>query len=570
MLESPNYTLYSLSELKDALANIDRELYPERAQSILREIEAQQVQKNQTSQPSKPKFHEDLHANWFVRYWRGQVSLPMSYWGVGITINLLILGLSKVIQLGIESSNHNWQLGAYILGLYSFIIAAMCWQSVGLFRTARKHPLRTGDSGWATVAIIMLFIGLISFSNQMYTTGYPIMKSGFQLIIGSSESNDTQFRVLNNGTDIELIGGISLESEQMLEEALINNPDIRRIHLHSRGGRVLAAKRMVKIIKQYELDTYVKSECMSACTLLFLAGKNKLLANEGKLKFHAPGIGGISSHNNESLGQNMRRAYEAEQVPIWFLNKIMSTPNNTFWTPTQAELLKANIVDEVVDPDLYPISGLGPESEITVDELESGLLTVDYMAAMKKFDSEAYTTIIDIYLKGMLAGIPQKEIMSQFNHFLYNERLPVYLAGASDEALVQYWEAQIFHMKELKESFPLACASLSYPEEVPEEHRYGSEGTMSSEAQSLELAALAKLIASHRGNYVIIGEVEKQSLIQKVIGRVREKNEVFYDVIRSAKDFVDQPFIFCEAGIALNESFISFDLQTSGQLLRSL
>jgi ATP-dependent protease ClpP protease subunit/cupin superfamily acireductone dioxygenase involved in methionine salvage len=569
-LNDPNYKLHSLSELNDALINIDRDQYPERTQEIIQEIEARSAITQSLVGSSENTFHEDLHSNLFIRYWKGQVSLPMSYWGVGITINLLFFVISKGVQIGIESSTHTWQLGAYILGLYTFLISAITWHSVGLYRTARKHPLRTGDSGWATIALIMLFIGLVGFFQQMHSAGIPIIKSGFQLIAGADKLPNTEFRILNEGNDIELIGRIDLGSESLLEEQLRLNPNVNRIHLHSNGGRVLAAKRMMKIIRRYNLDTYVKTECASACTLLYLAGKNRLLAEEAKLKFHAPGIGGASSHNIEELGQHMKEAYVGENLPHWFINKVMETPNDEFWEPTSEELLRANVIDKIVDSDLYPMSGLGQESSITVEALESGLLTVEHMVAMKKHDSEAYQQVIDLNLNGMLAGITKNELSSQVNNLIYSERLPVYLSNASNEALVEYWKSQINHMKELKANYPLACASLTYPEIVPVEHRYGNEGTISPKVRSQELAALANLIRSFKDEHLNIDETTEKELIQEVIANVRKQNEELYKVVVSAGDYVGEPHKLCEASIVLNEAFISFDVDTSGQLLRSL
>lgn len=573
-LTQANYTLYSLTELREALEHIDHEKYPERIQTIIKEIESRQeasdAMEAECKQASHEQFNEDLHPNWFIRYWKGQVSLPISYWVVGIGVNAFIFASAELLAVAMTSSSRSWHLGAYILGLYSLTFVLVTWKSVGLYRTARKHPLRTGDTGWATIALIMLFIGLINFSFQIYRTGIPIIKSGVEIILGQTNLEKTEFRIMNDGKDLELMGNIDIGSNKMLIEQLHLHPNVTRIHLHSSGGRILAASRMMKTIKQYKLDTYVKTECASACTLLFIAGQNKLLASDAKLKFHAPGIGGTSTHDIEELGQFTQQAYEQEDLPAWFVMRVMETPHDTFWVPSESELFKAKIIDQIVDAKLLPTSGLGPVSSITTEQLEIGLQTVDYMYAMKQYDPNTYQQIIDINLKGMIAGIPLNSISAQVRDVVYEERLPIYLSSASNEALVVYWQAQIYHMKELKEQYPLACASLSFPEQVPVQNRYGNEGGMSEMARSKEMESLTLLIQTYSEQHAKFDDATKDALVQELLAKLGERDEKYLEVISSAKSYINQPTLLCEASIALNEAFVSFDKDTSGQLLRSL
>ncbi|WP_165870468.1 hypothetical protein [Alteromonas sediminis] len=566
--KQPDFTTYSLRELEDALSHINKDAYPERVEIIIQEIASRESDFSAQEDEFIP-IKEQLHPNWFIRYWKGQVSLPMSYWGVGLATVMLIYAISYLVERGIEASTDTWQLGAYIIVLYVFIITTVVWQSVGLFRTARKHPLRTGDSGWATVAIFMLGIGLVSFTFEMYRTGVPIIKGGIQLLINNNKYPATEFRVINEGKDLELIGRIELGSDKRLNEQLTINPKITRIHLHSEGGRLVAANRMADTIKQHNLDTYVKAECASACTLLYLAGSNRLLATTGKLKFHAPGFGGLSAHNVEELGSALQSAYERTNMPEWFIKKIMQTPNESLWIPTQEELLKAKVVTEIVNPDEYPLSGLGPESAITVEGVESGLLTQDYMQAMKEYDTEAYQRAVEININGMLAGKSRNQISREFQDLLYVERLPIYLRIGSDEAVVQYWLSQIDHMKELRNDFPLACASFAFPGDIPSEKHYGNEGVISAEQEAKDLAAIEALIRSINAQPPNIDKATQKGLVKEVLSKLKDRNADFVNVVASAKDFVDKPSLLCDASIALNEGFVSFDIKTSGQLLRS-
>ncbi|WP_269519275.1 hypothetical protein [Alteromonas sp. BMJM2] len=577
-MDHPNYAEYSLYELNDALSNIDKDAHPERVKQILKEIASRHdssgVQQNNAGQLSQSTNHftplvETLHPNWFIRYWRGQVSLPISYWVVGIATSLLIYAFNALIAVAMEQTTAKWQFGGLSLLLYTFIITVVTWQSAGLLRTALKHPLRTGRSGWANVAIIMLGISLLTFSIAMYNTGVPLIKASIQMLVGNGPYQKTEFRVLNDGYDLELMGHIEIGSNELLQEQLSLYPNINRIHLHSQGGRILAAIRMMDTIKRSGAETYVKTECASACTLLFVAGAKRTLGENGKLKFHAPGVGTASAHDYTELGADMKKAYEGENLPAWFITKIMRTPNDTFWVPTSQELLKANIVNDIVDSRLYPISGLGLESSITPAEIESGLLTLDFMVAMKQHDPNAYQRAIDINLDGMLTGKSQNHISNEFRTLLYDELLPIYLSSASDKAVIDFWQSQIAQMRELRKDFPLACASFTYPEEVPEENRYGNEGTVSPELRAQEQDAIAGLIRTHREAHLVMDEETQQEYIQKVLSVMREQNDSYINVVSSPASYVAEPELLCEVSIALNKAFISFGTATSGSLLRS-
>ena len=207
-LTTPNYKDYSLEELQDALVHIDREAFPERTELLEREI-ANRTQ-NFKVDNSEPEFKEELHPNFIVRYWRGQVSLPISYWVMGIIANILVYAVSSVAEKLIESASHPVEIGAYVLSLYISIISLVIWQAVGVFRSAGFHPLRGGSKGWAVAARAMVVVGVLGFTNQMYTTGIPIMSGAFKTVIGIDRFASTQFRLLNEGKDLELFGGIEV------------------------------------------------------------------------------------------------------------------------------------------------------------------------------------------------------------------------------------------------------------------------------------------------------------------------------------------------------------------------
>ncbi|MBN7819005.1 hypothetical protein [Bowmanella yangjiangensis] len=570
----PDYTQYSLEELHDALRSVDQENYPERAQRI---VEAISNKEKSLGVPPTPQIHADiaeppadekLHPNWFIRYWKGQVSLPVSYWVVGIATTLFVFGLSAFVQMLIGDADGQWQLGVYLLLLFTTLILLVVWQSVGVYRSASKHPQRGGSEVWAAIAKIMVVVGLIRFGVEMYQLGIPAIKEGVSLIVSQQKYPPTKLRLRNAGTELELYGGIEVGSEILLQEALTANPEVKLLHLHSQGGRLLGAYRLAELVKEYQLDTYVKESCSSACTIVYLAGTRRLLAEDGKLNFHAASMGGASLHEHEDVTAEMAAAYRESGVPDWFIKKIMSTPSEEFWTPSPDELLRGKVVDEVVDSIFYGFSGYGDDSEVTAEAVESGLLTHDYLVAMKEFDNEVYQDVVRINVEGMRSGLPVKDISQEFMA-LRDSRLYHYISHADDEAIIGYWKNMIAQMEELKIDYPLTCSSYTYVDEVPQEYHIGNAGKLSEAVQQQEFAALAALIRSQAPNRVVYSSDENTRLVTSIVEQLKAENEAYFDVIRAPENYISQPDLLCRVSIELQKGFISFDAKTSGTLLRT-
>ncbi len=88
--------------------------------------------------------------NFFVNFWNGDVSLPMSYWGVGIGIGIFygfIIGL------------FTFSAGMSEDAIWGFIIPFQIYAVVGIWRSANKYK---GAKFWSILAKVALVLGIIS------------------------------------------------------------------------------------------------------------------------------------------------------------------------------------------------------------------------------------------------------------------------------------------------------------------------------------------------------------------------------------------------------------------------
>jgi hypothetical protein len=352
--------------------------------------------------------------------------------------------------------------------------------------------------------------------------------------------------------------------------ALEKAPDVKTLHLHSQGGRLLAAKRMANIVEEFNLDTYVKESCASACTVVFLAGKNKLLATEATLSFHASSFGSLSASDVSELGTDLRETYEQYGLPQWFISKVFETNSDNLWSPSHSDLLRAKVIDKRVSYHDYGFSGVGSGDGISKKDLESGLLTHDYMLAIKDFDNPTFERIKQVSYENMKAGLPLKTTTQSIRSIVHEERLSHYIKQASNQAVIGYYKVLIEQMLSLKEEYPLACVSFVYPEVVAIEFHVGNHGSYPKELEQAELDAIASLVRSKQDNLTYLDEAEQKQLIEKLINNIRAKNPSSIAVIAAPSEHIEKPTELCDASISLMEGFLGFNDETTANLIRSV
>ncbi len=150
-----------------------------------------------------------------------------------------------------------------------------------------------------------------------------------------------EVRILPGGTVVQLSGSFSWAVPQNFEAMLAQAPNARVVRLESPGGHVRPALEVAAIIHARGLDTYVGGFCASACTLAFLAGRQRWVAAEARLGFHqayAPGV------PPEQFDAPLHAAYARSGVPEAFIAHVLRTPPRELWYPTTQELRASGLV----------------------------------------------------------------------------------------------------------------------------------------------------------------------------------------------------------------------------------
>ncbi len=79
---------------------------------------------------------------------------------------------------------------------------------------------------------------------------------------------------------------ISAQDPRLFGELVMENPSIDTVVVAGAGGVTWAAYEIANKITEFGLTTVARNNCASACTILFLAGKERRLEAGARLGFH--------------------------------------------------------------------------------------------------------------------------------------------------------------------------------------------------------------------------------------------------------------------------------------------
>jgi len=127
---------------------------------------------------------------------------------------------------------------------------------------------------------------------------------------------------------------------------LARDPSIKRLELDSPGGYISEGFKLAAGVDHYGLSTFVDHACSSACAIVFLTGRERVVTNGGKLGFHrAQGFVWDDSRYGDDIGNNRLIDFaESKGVAPDSAKKAYSIPNSAIWFPTAAEMFAAKVV----------------------------------------------------------------------------------------------------------------------------------------------------------------------------------------------------------------------------------
>lgn len=103
----------------------------------VKDQEDEQYQPGSTELAAEPMY-EDPAENYFVRHWRGQLTLPLSYWVNNWGATALCWGLLLAANKFLPDVSLRMQ-SSVVLALHGVILIVGSWCAVGVWRSSKYH-----------------------------------------------------------------------------------------------------------------------------------------------------------------------------------------------------------------------------------------------------------------------------------------------------------------------------------------------------------------------------------------------------------------------------------------------
>ena len=418
--------------------------------------------------PGKP-------GNYVVRHWRGELSLGTSYWINGWLVSVGGTVAVFVVHAQIEHAESNYLPFFFLAGVWAFQGLGTLWYCVGTWRSADRPTPGGWISSWATPARISVVLGAVVFAALFGTRGIPGLQATFTQAHWMDENAKWTVRPLRKGTELEISGGIGAGFAHDLQRALDANPAASMIHLNlGIGGLISEAKDARRLLRERNLSTYVSTQCVSACTLVFMGGNRRLLKNDARLGFHAPSFPGASGGAVADMLQAERRYLVEIGVSEDFASRVIDTPKESMWYPTAAELRAAGVVTEMTDG-MALAASLGAALP-DVGQAEKFLEQSRLFRVIKSAAPSAYADLVSSFQAGIARGDALADVVTRTHASL----APLYkrsVTNASEAAALRFEKLMVRALGDLETAPPGTCRAFVESGTSTEMLRYFSKET---------------------------------------------------------------------------------------------
>lgn len=422
----------------------------------------------------------------FRKHFNGDYSLGRSYW-----INTFLLSiyapLLGILMLPWLGKNFQARYGsAGVLLVTAFGVIAWVWAISGTWASANKHVSRGGKQFWANAAKVMIVLGMLRmFSDIVNVTGS--LAEHWKIALGGQLGPEISLQIRADGKSILLMGGINDGTAEALSKALDIAPSVTTVVLQSNGGWVRQGNMIAKVITDRRLNTYVENECTSACTIAFLAGKERSAEPNARIGFHSFRAVGENNKADESSDlETARNAYSQAGLAPSFIAKVVGTSNDKVWYPSHDEMLAEGVLTrQSFGGETATIATSVPTREKLASEFKK---IPAFDALSLKYPSE-FDQIIDKAWEKVEARKSDAEVMAagraQIDQ-LITRLLPI----ASDASLADFVALMFDQAEALSRKSSTACVELIFPTGKP----MNTAALMPPELAARELALMNELI----------------------------------------------------------------------------
>ena len=272
-------------------------------------------------------------------------SLPHVFWlWVALPRVLILAGLAG--------------LGAVMtlppLALYPLLVADVAlfgWQVVSFQRSADAHVASHGGLaavwGGYLALLVAAGLGVAQWWGFALDTHAPPETELFTDRMDREHAATYRLELSDDGTTLVFEGKITFGLTRRATALVDASPDLQRVTLSSPGGHIYEARGFAKLILERGLHTQAIGECTSACTLPFVAGQTRSVAQGARLGFHQYALNfdtALPQIDLKAEQDKDRAFFHGQGVSSAFLDAMFDTPSTELWYLTEAEARSAGLL----------------------------------------------------------------------------------------------------------------------------------------------------------------------------------------------------------------------------------
>jgi hypothetical protein len=505
--------------------------------------------------------------NYIVRHWRGELSLPISYWINGFLGNIAaVVAIAAITTSADIKDNFRPEIALLsIILIWATVLVVFVWQMVGVWRSATNYQQTKLKSSWGGIAKFFMVIALLRTIGSFIQTGAPQIIEYYKIYAGDEEVGKYAFRVLRDGKELEFSGGITFGAAKEFKRFIDAMGAIKLIHLNSLGGRIEEAQRIGDIIMRRGLSTYVSNRCLSACTIIFLSGRERLISSESKIGFHQPNFPGMTDEVRRQMIASEERRLQELGVSAAFAHKAnLASPDN-MWFPTSSELLSERVATKLVNSSDLAMSGIDP-ADFTKERLNETLSRIDIYESIRKTAPQTYAIILERFQSGVQRGQSIAELRSEIAPMVvnvFNNSLPY----TSDANLLLFAKFAIKIASVYNKDDPSACYFYLNPKKAKSNIlvKMGDKyEELTVEEQQLE----SQIIKSYSGKTISIpSEQDVSASLKSVISSLMNR-KIDLNLFNDDNITPDKYYLYCDGLIALYEETLNLPKKDAAALIR--
>lgn len=497
--------------------------------------------------------------NPIANHWRGAYSLGVSYWVVGTLATIVMFVVIVAVYVVLALSEYWPALMFWATAfMWLFVWALTVWICVGIWRSANRRIQERRAIGrrpfWAGIAkltiVLSTFFSIVDFG----TSGLPDLADTYQIAFkGDPILPDYSLRIMRDGTEIEITGGIKYGLTDDLLTVMKASRRIKTIHLNSDGGRVAEGLRLNKVIRDAGLNTYVSDKCASACTIAFAGGVERWIGEYAKLGFHASAAPGFSSVGSATGDEIQSAVLVRSGFDKAFVDKALATPNDDLWVPELAELQAAGVVTHVSDGSQFAISGQGGHA--TKEEFAERIVENRPLLALleTKYPDE-FSDMIDDVFKNYLDGGTVDDHKDEMNYHEYRA-VNRHIRSTSDAVVVELGRLFVDELALLREKNVSRCARFgtkggavyniqsSFPSELMQRYRKIGQRLIEASGAPREddEGAVKRMLAQAMDRVQPAFTTEQRALVEENDPRGRDNEAYCGAVIALYRSILEAP-----------------------------